>query len=67
MVIKTVVNYTQDEINSMINTLHLLSDILNDQAVRADMQTKANNAFEDVADLLCLDEDGELAFHRQGW
>jgi hypothetical protein len=67
MVIKTVVNYTQDEINSMINILHLMSDILNDQAARADMQTKANNAFEDVADLLCLDEDGELAFHRQGW
>lgn len=67
MVIKTVVNYTQDEIDSMINTLHLLSDILNDQAARADMQTKANNAFEDVADLLCLDEDGELAFHQQGW
>jgi len=67
MVIKTVVNYTQDEINSMINTLHLLSDILNDQVASADMQKKANNAFEDVADLLCLDEDGELAFHRQGW
>lgn len=67
MVIKTVVNYTQDEINSMINTLHLLSDILNDPVASADMQKKANNAFEDVADLLCLDEDGELAFHRQGW
>jgi hypothetical protein len=67
MVIKTVVNYAPDEINSMINTLNLLSNIINDQVASADMQQKATNAFEDVSDILCLDEDGEMAFHKQGW
>ena len=67
MVIKTVVNYAPDEINSMINTLNLLSNIINDQVASADMQQKATNAFENVADILCLDEDGEMAFNKQGW
>lgn len=67
MVIKTVVNYAPDEINSMISTLHLLSNIINDQVASADLQRIANSAFEDVADILCLDEDGEMAFHQQGW
>lgn len=67
MVIKTVVNYAPDEINSMINTLHLLSNIIDDQVASADLQRIANSAFEDVADILCLDEDGEMAFHQQGW
>jgi len=67
MVIKTVVNYAPNEINSMINTLNLLSNIINDQVASADMQQKATNAFEDVSDILCLDEDGEMAFHKQGW
>lgn len=67
MVIKTVVNYAPDEINSMINTLHLLSNIIDDQVASADLQRIANSAFEDVADILCLDEDGERAFHQQGW
>lgn len=67
MVIKTVVNYAPDEINSMLNTLYLLDNIINDQVASADMQQKATNAFEEVADILCLDEDGEMAFHKQGW
>lgn len=67
MVIKTVVNYAPDEIGFMINTLYLLSNIINDQVASADMQQKATNAFENVADILCLDEDGEMAFHKQGW
>lgn len=67
MVIKTVVNYAPDEINSMINTLRLLSNIIDDQVASADLQRIANSAFEDVADILCLDEDGEMAFHQQGW
>jgi len=67
MVIKTVVKYAPDEINSMINTLYLLSNIINDKVASADMQKKANSAFEDVADILCLDKDGEMAFHQQGW
>ena len=67
MVIKTVVNYAPDEINSMINTLYLLYNIINDDVASADMQQKATNAFENVADVLCLDEDGEMAFHKQGW
>lgn len=67
MVIKTVVNYAPDEIGYMINTLYLLSNIINDEVASTDMQQKATNAFENVADILCLDEDGEMAFHKQGW
>lgn len=67
MVIKLVTNYATDEIDSMISTLHLLENILNEPSASAEMQRKANSAFEDVAELLCLDEDGEMAFHKQGW
>lgn len=67
MVIKLVTNYTQDEIDSIITTLHILENILTEQNASAEMQKEANDAFEELADLLCLDEDGETAFHQQGW
>ena len=67
MVIKMVTNYTQDEIDSMIATMHILEDILTEQNASAEIQKKANDAFEELGDLLFLDEDGEKAFHKQGW
>lgn len=67
MTVKTVVNYTTEEIYSMINVLTLLSDMIDSNTATAEMKGRANTAFEDIAELLCLDEEGKNAFEREGW
>lgn len=67
MTIKTIINYTTEEIYSMINVLTLLSDMLDDNNATAEMKQRANTAFEDLANLLCLDKEGKNAFEREGW
>ena len=67
MTIKTVVNYTPEEIYSMINVLTFLSNMLDSDTATAEMKQRANTAFEDIAELLCLDKEGEDALEREGW
>lgn len=67
MTVKTVVNYTTEEIYSMINVLTLLSDMIDSGIATAEMKQRANTAFEDLANLLCLDKEGKNAFEREGW
>lgn len=67
MKVQTVVTYTESEICSMIDTLTILANIVNDQTATSTMQNKANSAFEDLAELLCLDKEGEKAFQHEGW
>lgn len=67
MKVQTVVTYTESEICSIIDTLTILANIVNDQTATSTMQNKANGAFEDLADLLCLDKEGEKAFQHEGW
>lgn len=67
MKVQTVVTYTESEICSIIDTLTILANIVNDQTATSNMQNKANGAFEDLADLLCLDKEGEKAFQHEGW
>lgn len=70
MKIKLVVNYTEDEINTMIKTLSFLSDIINnsDEGVKAvDLIQWSFDAFKNLASVLCLDPKGEKAFHNNGW
>ncbi len=67
MTVKTVVNYTTEEIYSMINVLTLLSDMLDSDTATEEMKQRANTAFEDISELLCLDEEGKNTFEREGW
>ena len=67
MTIKTIVNYTEAEIKNMIKTLQFLSDIIGEETATAEMKTTAEQAFNHLANLLCLDENGEAAYERAGW
>lgn len=67
MTVKTVVNYTTEEIYSMINVLTFLSDMLDSDTATTEMKERANTAFEDIAELLCLDKEGKDTFEREGW
>ncbi len=70
MTAKLVINYADEEINAMIDTLNLLSVIIenkNQEARTTDMISQANGAFEDLASLLCMDPKGERAFHANGY
>lgn len=67
MKVQTIVTYTQTEICAMIDTLTVLANIVNEETATSTMQNKANTAFEDLADLLCLDKEGEKAFQHEGW
>jgi len=67
MQVQTVVTYTESEICSMIDTLTILANLINDPTATSTIQNKANSAFEDIADLLCLDKEGEKAFQHKGW
>lgn len=66
MKIQTVVTYTESEICSIIDTLTILANI-DEETATSNMQNKANSAFENLAELLCLDKEGEKAFHHEGW
>lgn len=64
------IKYTEEEINSMINTLNLLSDIAEnreEEARTVDMIQWASDAFANLSYLLCLDPSGERMFHNNGW
>jgi len=70
MKVKMVTEYTEEEINSMIDTLQLLSQILDnheEEARTVDMIQWASDAFANLSYLLCLDPKGERMFHNNGW
>lgn len=67
MTVKTVVNYTGEEIIDTIKTLKFLSDIISEETTTAEMKTTAEQAFNYIAKLLCLDEKGEAALAYEGW
>lgn len=67
MKVQTVVTYTETEICAMVDALTVLANIVNEETATSTMQNKANTAFECLADLLCLDKEGEKAFQHEGW
>lgn len=67
MKVKIVVNYTDEEIHTMIGTLKFLCDVVNSDVATAEMRQGADTAFEEIAKLVCLDEKGEKAYTREGW
>ena len=67
MTIKTVVEFTQEEIENTIKILDFLSSILDSDNCPRDIHISADNAFGEIATILCLDSKGEKAFHAKGW
>lgn len=64
------IEYTDEEINSMIDTLNLLCNITEnheEEARTVDMIQWASDAFANLSYLLCLDPSGEKMFHNNGW
>lgn len=67
MKIKVNITYTEEEIQTMINTLTILSDIVDDENVPTQIQTLASDAFDKVSKILGQDKNGELAMDDEGW
>ena len=67
MTVKTIVDYTNDEVHIMIDALNFLSNMLDGDIATAEMKQRANSAFEAIAELLCLDGKGKQAFEYEGW
>ena len=64
---KTVMEYTDHEINAFISVLDILSDILDEKDVTLDIKQEADQAFNSLSTLLLLSPEGEEEFHGNGW
>lgn len=58
----TKVEFSQDEINTMIATLRCLSALIDETNIPSDLALTASNAFHDLSKVLCTDPMGEHAF-----
>ena len=67
MQIISKIKFDKDEIQTIINALNIMADICNCDSVSTEVQVKADNAFNELADLICLDPEGENAYQREGW
>lgn len=65
MKIVTKVEFSQDEIKTMIATLQYLSVLLDETNIPSDLALTAGNAFDELSKVLCTDPVGERAFHYQ--
>ena len=63
------VTFTQDEIETIIKTLNILSSPDNDEDWEhwKSIDDLCNKAFEPLAELLCYDPEGEKAYKHEGW
>jgi hypothetical protein len=67
MKIISKIEFEQNEIQTIINTLNVMAEICNCDSVSTEVQVKASQAFNELADLICLDPEGEKAYQREGW
>lgn len=61
------IEFEQDEIQTIIDALNIMAEICNWDSVSNEVQCKADQAFNELADLICLDPEGEKAYQREGW
>ena len=64
---KVSITYTEKEIQTMIDTLTILNEIVDDENVPIQIQTLATDAFDKVSKILGQDKNGELAMDDEGW
>ena len=67
MQIISKIKFEQNEIRAIIDTLSVMADICNCDSVSSEVQVKTDSAFNELADLICLDPEGEKAYQREGW
>jgi uncharacterized protein (UPF0147 family) len=67
MKIKVSITYTEEEIQKMIDTLAILSEMVDDENIPTQLQTLAADAFDKVSKILGQDKNGELAMNDEGW
>lgn len=67
MQIISKIKFEQKEIQTILNALSIMADICNCDSVTSEVQVKADSAFNELADLICLDPEGEKAYQREGW
>ena len=67
MKIVSKIEFDPNEIQTIINALNIMVDICNCDSVSTEVQLKADNAFNELADLICLDPEGKKAYEREGW
>lgn len=60
------IEFEQNEIQTIINALNIMAEICNWDSVSYEVQSKADSAFNTLADLICLDPEGEKAYQRAG-
>lgn len=67
MKIISKIEFEQNEIKTIIDALGIMAKICNWDSVSNKVQVKADRVFNDLADLICLDPEGEKAYQREGW
>ena len=67
MKIVSKIEFEQNEIQTIINALNIMANICNCDYVSTEVQLKADNTFDELADLICLDPEGKKAYEREGW
>jgi hypothetical protein len=67
MKIVNKIEFDPNEIQTIINALGIMAEICNWDSVSTEVQRKADTAFNELADLICLDPEGEKAYQREGW
>ena len=67
MKIISKIEFEQNEIQTIIDTLNIMAEICNCDSVSHEVQLRADQAFNELADLICLDPEGEKAYQREGW
>lgn len=67
MQIISKIKFHEDEIQTIITTLGIMAEICNCDSVSHEVQVKADTAFDNLADLICLDPEGEKAYLREGY
>lgn len=67
------IEYTQEEITNFISMLKFLCTYDNDmdadgeRTIPPSVCKSVDKAFEGLAELLCLDPNGEKEYNREGW
>ena len=68
MTITVDIKYTKEEIETLLKTLYIIQSFdETEQSLPKSIDDLSNRAFDNVADLLCLDPVGKNAFHNEGW
>ena len=67
MVIETKLVFNSKEIETIIKTLHILSELTDSDECTNFLNHNASLAFDYLSEILCKDEEGVRCYHNEGW